>query len=58
MRILRSKLRTSKMTIASIVRASGFNNQDHAKRLFRKIYGMSMRDYRRQRVSQPSVKIT
>ena len=58
MRILRSKLRTSKMTIASIVSASGFNNQDHAKRLFRKIYGMSMRDYRRQRVSQPSVKIT
>ena len=22
------------------------NNQDHAKRLFRKTYGMSMRDYR------------
>ena len=34
------------MTIASIVSASGFNNQGHAKRLFRKIYGMSMRDYR------------
>lgn len=47
LKAVRVKLRTTKMKIGAITAACGFPNADYAKRLFRKTYGLTMRDYRR-----------
>lgn len=47
LKAVRAKLRTTKMKIGAITAACGFPNADYAKRLFRKTYGLTMRDYRR-----------
>lgn len=47
LKAVRIKLRTTKMKIGAITAACGFPNADYAKRLFRKTYGLTMRDYRR-----------
>ena len=46
LKAVRSKLRTSKMSISAITRQCGFDNADYAKRAFRKTYGQTMREYR------------
>ena len=46
LRTLRAKLRTSDQKIAHLVRTCGFSSPEHAMRLFRKTFGMTMRDYR------------
>ena len=47
LKAVRVKLRTTKLKIGAITAACGFPNADYAKRLFRKTYGLTMRDYRR-----------
>ena len=47
LKAVRVKLRTTKLKIGAITAACGFANADYAKRLFRKTYGLTMRDYRR-----------
>ena len=47
LKAVRVKLRTTKLKIGAITAACGFTNADYAKRLFRKTYGLTMRDYRR-----------
>ena len=47
LRYIASMLRSSNHTISQIVFSSGFNNLSWASELFKKKYGVSMRDYRR-----------
>lgn len=46
LRYIASMLRSSNHTISQIVFSSGFNNLSWASELFKKKYGVSMRDYR------------
>lgn len=48
LKAVRSKLRSSKLNIAAITRQCGFENADYAKRVFKKVYGQTMRDYRKR----------
>ena len=43
---VRRRLRKTKQSIRSISRECGFSNPNHLKNLFRRHFGMSMRDYR------------
>lgn len=47
LKAVRTKLRTTSLPIGAITAACGFASADYAKRLFRKTYGLTMRDYRR-----------
>ena len=47
LKAVRSKLRTSNQKIEAITRSCGFTNSDQAKRLFRRAFGQTMRDYRK-----------
>ena len=47
LKAVRVKLRTTNLRIGAITAACGFPNADYAKRLFRKTYGLTMREYRR-----------
>ena len=49
LKAVRSKLRTSSQKIEAITRSCGFKSSDQAKRLFRKAFGQTMRDYRKTR---------
>lgn len=42
------RLKKSKRNLLSIGTECGFRNADYLKRLFKKRFGLSMRDYRRQ----------
>ena len=44
---VRKKLRTTTHSIATISKSCGFANPDHANRLFKRKYGMTMREYRK-----------
>lgn len=46
LRAVRVKLRTTKLKISAITASCGFANADYAKRLFKKTYGVTMREYR------------
>lgn len=52
-KVVRSKLRTSSQKIETITRSCGFKNSDQAKRLFRKAFGQTMRDYRKTHKPAP-----
>ncbi len=47
LKAVRQKLRTTQLKISAITAACGFPNADYAARLFRKTYGLTMREYRR-----------
>ncbi|MDO4366371.1 MAG: substrate-binding domain-containing protein, partial [bacterium] len=47
LKAVRQKLRTTQLKIGAITAACGFPNADYAARLFRKTYGLTMREYRR-----------
>lgn len=41
-------LKTSSLPIKKITAACGFNDEFHIKRRFKRLYGVSMKEYRRQ----------
>ncbi|MBR1837357.1 MAG: substrate-binding domain-containing protein [Kiritimatiellae bacterium] len=47
------RLRESDLAVGKVIAASGFGDPDHARRLFRRRFGCSMREYRRSRQQAP-----